>query len=811
MSYEAAQALAPRKTDKSHYFTEESDQDAVIKSIKSWMSETEKGKSEKSVESSSPKMFSTEEEDQRLVAESLGLPRLKEESNTSVTYSGGDGNSEGQGSDSNKNTSASVKSEELNDRTVDSLGHIASVGGIHEHSPSLKDLVSSKKISESERQIDISIIKCSTSLHLLPGTMKRNDVGERKEDITANTMDNKVVCPILLEGKLCLLLLQTEYEVDLETSGTIEGKYFFKVLCHIENIINLTHCLTFIFVVCIIYLSRHFKGVFDIEDTESKLARIEIALDTKSLFKCLIRQINQTIKEFVLKQKLKMAGNESQIGGRRTSRRSGILCNGDDRLRAARALSGLDSARLTENKHKRDADTASLNGNTGRATRRKALVRDTDAKMEESISRYTRGNGNVDSLYRQRNGDFNDLEMALKGRNNGVQASELDALKLAQGNVSSGRPTSILRRSNVGNGMSAAAEAVRIAETENNLHTLSGINRIGLNTQRSDLDAALKSFARRTSYNSSSLPDTMRIAELEASLNNFSGGGNLNTGSINSAADAMRRAEIESLLRRNSRAQGSMRTAADVVRIAEIESAIARRSRTESMAAAAEAVTLAEMESAMNGDSMSVAAEAVRRADAESSMLRGRTDNLSARDTVRRGEVERKRRSSLTEAMRLVEMDALRRSSTGTSMAAAAEAVRLAEMEAYGNQRRQSYSVASNSINNSESLDNLSSLMRRSSGPNGSMAAAAEAVRLAELEQMLGRERMNRRRSSGINGSMNAAAEAIRLAEIEQDLRVGGYGSVTDGHVQNQVRTNGRRVSFTSDLMHDQLGKFQRN
>lgn len=720
-------------------------------------------------------MFSTEEEDQRLVAESLGLSRLKEESNTLVKYSGGDGNSEGQGSDSNKSTPVSVKTEELNDHIVDSLGHVATVGGIHEHSPSLKDLVSSKKISESERQIDISIKKCSTSFHLLPGTMKRNDVGERKQDITANAMDNKVVCPILLEGKLCVLLLQTEYEVDLETSGTIEG-------------------------------------VFDMEDTESKLARIEIALDTKSLFKCLIRQINQTIKEFVLKQKLKMAGNESQIGGRRTSRRSGILCNGDDRLRAARALSGLDSARLTENKHKRDADTASLNGNTGRATRRKALVRDTDANMEEeSISRHTRGNGNVNSLYSQRNGDFNDLEMALRGRNNGVQASELDVLKPAQGNVSSGRPTSILRRSNVGNGMSAAAEAVRIAETENNLHTLSGINRIGLNTQRSDLDAALKSFARRTSYNSSSFPDTMRIAELEASLNNFSGGGNLNTGSINSAADAMRRAEIESLLRRNSRAQGSMRTAADVVRIAEIESAIARRSRTESMAAAAEAVTLAEMESAMNGDSMSVAAEAVRRADAESAMLRGRTDNLSVRDTVRRGEVERKRRSSLTEAMRLVEMDALRRSSTGTSMAAAAEAVRLAEMEAYGNQRRQSYSVASNSINNSESLDNLSSLMRRSSGPNGSMAAAAEAVRLAELEQMLGRERMNRRRSSGINGSMNAAAEAIRLAEIEQDLRVAGYGSVTDGHVQNQVRTNGRRVSFTSDLMRDQLGKFQRN
>jgi hypothetical protein len=99
-------------------------------------------------------------------------------------------------------------------------------------------------------------------------------------------------------------------------------------------------------------------------------------------------------------------------------------------------------------------------------------------------------------------------------------------------------------------------------------------------------------------------------------------------------------------------------------------------------------------------------------------------------------QAESRRRSSLTEAIRLVEMEALRRSSAGMSMAAAAEAVRLSEMNPYmNNQRRQSFAPTAESLlTHSESFDNLAAMMRRSSGPNGSMASAAHAVSLAELE-----------------------------------------------------------------------------
>ena len=629
------------------------------------------------------------------------------------------------------------------------------------------------------------------------------------------------------------------------------------------------------------------SGIFDGEETEAKLTEMEISLNTKALFQCLIRQINQTIKRFAIKQKSLMAGKEPKVGSRRASRRSGIrvVDTRDDHLKAAQALSELEStgaakARASNSKspdrtNKRERDAMDFAEKEEHLRKRRGLMssfgtEDANIRMtDEGISRHSIGNTNMDALYRQHNGGMADLDIAMRGRSTGAMSAELESLKFLHGN---GGLHPILRRSNVGNsGMASAADAVRIAEAENNLHSLSGMHHIGANAQRSEIDAAINSIARRTSYNNGSLsltpdamrmaersdldaainniarrtsynngslsltPDAMRMAEIEASLNNFAGrssfnAGSFNTGSFNAAAEVVRRVEMESVLRHNSRAGDSMRTAADAVRLAELESAMTRRSRTESMAAAADAVRLSEMESAMNhtgasraGDSMTAAAEAVRRAEMESAMIRGGRpgDSISTSDTGRRGgiEAERRRRSSLTEAMKLVEMDALRRSSTGISMAAAAEAVRLAEMEAYGHQRRQSYAVTESSLNNSESVDSLSALMRRSSGPGGSMAAAAEAVRLAELDQVLGRERWNRRRSSGPGNHMAAAAEAVRLADMENELsrQIGGYGLASDVASTQQMKSpltrnnGGRRVSFTSDLMRDQLGtRFQR-
>jgi hypothetical protein len=66
---------------------------------------------------------------------------------------------------------------------------------------------------------------------------------------------------------------------------------------------------------------------------------------------------------------------------------------------------------------------------------------------------------------------------------------------------------------------------------------------------------------------------------------------------------------------------------------------------------------------------------------------------------------------------------------------------------------------------------------------------------------------------------MAAAAEAVRLADMENELsrQIGGYGLASDVASTQQMKSpltrnnGGRRVSFTSDLMRDQLGtRFQR-
>lgn len=589
-----------------------------------------------------------------------------------------------------------------------------------------------------------------------------------------------------------------------------------------------------------------FTGI--VEDTDlsnSKLCVIDINLDIKSLFLCLVRQINQAIKSFAMKQKLLMSESEKNRN-RRASRRSGLrVANSrDDRMKAAQALSELESSGMAKpnisnttspsQKSKRERDAIASIGNEDRFRKRRSIRshfgnEETNVRMvDEGFSLNSSASAHLDAVYRQRNAGLSGLELAMRGRSSGELAAELESLRFLQGN--GGLSSHAYRRSNVGDpSVASAAEAVRVAEAENNLHSLTGMRR--LNAQQTDFDAAINSIARRTSFGSGSLsltPDAMRIAELEASINNYAGRASFNAGSLNAAADAVKRAEMESVLRRNSRAGDSVRIAAESVRLAELESVMSRRSRTESMSAAAEAVRLAEIESALGhksasraGDSLSVAAEAVRRAEIESTLLRGnRSGDGGLSESLRRGEIEadRRRRSSLTEAMKLVQMDSLRRSSTGTSMAAAAEAVRLAEMEAYSHQRRASYAAPTDSImTHSDSMDNLPSLMRRSSGPGGSMAAAAEAVRLAEIEQAV-YERDKWRRSSDPSGHMAAAAEAVRLAEIEKELsrQIGGYGIPNDGgsaqaQISNSLaRSNDRRVSFTADLLKDQLSRFQR-
>lgn len=113
-----------------------------------------------------------------------------------------------------------------------------------------------------------------------------------------------------------------------------------------------------------------------------------------------------------------------------------------------------------------------------------------------------------------------------------------------------------------------------------------------------------------------------------------------------------------------------------------------------------------------------------------------------------------------------------RPSESGGSMAAAAEAVRLAEMDVMSSLRRRS--SAGNSMASAADVVRQADLdaamntlrRRRSSAGNNSIAAAAEAVRLAEMENSSRRRSFSRRHSSyGGNSAMAAAAEIVRMSE----------------------------------------------
>jgi hypothetical protein len=279
ISYESARALSVSATCKSHYFTEIADEETVSEALSNWepssskrssmspadkrqiASESLRKKLKKEKDSSltsSEQMFSTEEEDQRIVAESLGIVKTLYASPQGTRGEGEKSkNTNGKSNDarasrelgervnnveSNFDTTKTsndktIKSEDNgriaeprenahsvknDDRHLDILGHIAKVTGIHASSPSLKALISSKQIEKSPRQIQISVTKCSTSFHLLPQTKYAEQQESKGDDTSDNT--KKVVFPLLLEGKLCLELFKTEYEVDVETSGTITGK-----------------------------------------------------------------------------------------------------------------------------------------------------------------------------------------------------------------------------------------------------------------------------------------------------------------------------------------------------------------------------------------------------------------------------------------------------------------------------------------------------------------------------------------------------------------------------------------------------------
>ena len=170
-------------------------------------------------------------------------------------------------------------------------------------------------------------------------------------------------------------------------------------------------------------------------------------------------------------------------------------------------------------------------------------------------------------------------------------------------------------------------------------------------------------------------------------------------------------------------------------------------------------------------------------------------------------EADRRQRASLHEAMRLLDTTSNLSSRANTMVAAAADAARFVETEAM---RRQSFlsndsndffDLVSRHRNRQYSVDSVSApfLRRQSAGPE-SILSAAEAVRLAEIRRSSG--------GGGIGSSMRSAAELVRISE-QQDLMRRSSGGVGIG---SSMRSAAElvRISEQQGLMNSQANHHTR-
>jgi len=402
-----------------------------------------------------------------------------------------------------------------------------------------------------------------------------------------------------------------------------------------------------------------------------------------------------------------------------------------------------------------------------------------------------------------------------------------------------------LRKSNTGSSMSAASEIGRVADQANDDSFFASLRRSsGYGIDNSMIENVLNALRRRSSAGNSmtAAAEAVRMAEMDATMNSFrrSSAGN----SMAAAAEAVRLAEMNNL--RRSSAGNSMAAAAEAVRLTEMNN-FRRSSAGNSMAAAAEAVRLAEMNNirrSSGGNSMAAAAEAVRLAEMNN-LRRSSAGNsmAAAAEAVRLAEMDAARNNlrhssagnsmaAAAEAVRMFERNSLRLNSAGNSMATA-EAVRLAEIDAAMNNFRRNSGNSMAAAAEAVRLAEMNNFRRSSAG--NSMGAAAEAVRLSEAQninfphafsqwrstnnfnmpnstEMKDDEFLNllgSRLSGNYNLVSNPSSDTTRYGDLESSLQQLGQYNIPHNlqrALQDQMNENNprggqsrRRVSFSLD------------
>ena len=430
----------------------------------------------------------------------------------------------------------------------------------------------------------------------------------------------------------------------------------------------------------------------DFDDQSTTLMEISLCLNEKALLENLMKQINESTKRVIESNRYLLQNPQPTIAENTEFRSNG------DHLEAAQALSEISVSPILQNGKKKITpdmiqkrnvkrvriDSVDLNPPSAQVRRRSRMssldvVTEALRLAEGGRIRTFSDINNIDrdSRFHQPNfGDSSDRDPTMGAFRRGSESLRQLACN----------STPMFGRNSASYSMAAAAEAVRLAEAENNLNSLTNLYQIDGSSYNGNVNglgfqSSPTAMGRRPSYrNEVKYQGTQNNME-EAAINNLFVQGE----SFSRPPGYFGLSRIDAqMMSQFSGVNGQINA---------FQSNLGMGNWC--------------------GDSSTINAETVQPSG---------TDN------------EARRRSSLTDAIRLVEMDALRRNSSGISMAAAAEAMMLSELNSYNNQRMQNALASESYLNHSSSFDNLAALMRRSNGPNASIVSDAKSVSLAELE-----------------------------------------------------------------------------
>ena len=192
------------KSDTEKQFSsEEEDQKLVASSLK----ESSQSYTSKNDTSNEKGMFSSEEEDQRLVAESLQEKEPKK-------YESGPNHSPTKSKHSKDQSATTDEGKSIKNKNE--FGHIASIKSIHESSPSLQSIIAAKRVIPSSRRLQSSVTSSCTSFKIIKDEKEEEvNEGDKNSASVALTMNSTVIVKL---GK-------DDYMIDFETTGTVEGKH----------------------------------------------------------------------------------------------------------------------------------------------------------------------------------------------------------------------------------------------------------------------------------------------------------------------------------------------------------------------------------------------------------------------------------------------------------------------------------------------------------------------------------------------------------------------------------------------------------